>query len=75
MEKEEQEREEHDQIWQCFTQFDQDHSDTIATYDLKEALETFGERLSDIQLFGIISEADPNNSGVVHFNQFKEIVV
>lgn len=55
-------------------QFDQEQQGTLATQDLKQALETLGENVTDTQVFRMISDADPNNSGVLHFNQFKEIV-
>jgi len=47
----------------------------MATQDLKQALETLEERVTDTQVFRMISDVDPNNSGVLHFNQFKEIVL
>ena len=47
----------------------------MATQDLKQALETLGERVSDTQVFRMISDADPNNSGVLNFNQFKDMVL
>ena len=74
-EKEDAEREERNNIWQCFMQFDHDQQGTMATQDLKQALETMGERVSDTQVFRMISDADPNNSGVLTFNQFKDMVL
>ena len=74
-EKEEAAREESNNIWQCFMQFDHDQQDTMSTQDLKQALETLGERVSDTQVFRMISDADPNNQGCLNFNQFKEMVL
>jgi len=45
------------------------------TQDLKQALEHLGEKVTDTQVFRMISATDPENSGVLLFNQFKEIVL
>ena len=72
--KEEAEAEERAQIWQCFMQFDLEQQGTMATADLKQALEQLGERVSDQQVFRMISQSDPNNLGSLSFYQFKELV-
>lgn len=73
--REEAEREERNQIWQCFMQFDHEQQGIMGTCDLKQALEHLGERVSDTQVFRMISEVDPNNSGGLSFNQFKSLVL
>lgn len=72
--EEEAEREEANQIWQCFMQFDHEQQGVMGTCDLKQALEHLGERVSDTQVFKMISEVDPNNTGGLAFFQFKGLV-
>ena len=73
-EQEQAEAEERNQIWQCFMQFDHEQEGVISTQDLKQALEHLNERVTDTQVFRMISEVDPTNSGVLNFHQFKELV-
>ena len=65
MEEEEREREERNQIWACFMQYDVDQQGVMSTSDLKSALESLGERVSDTQVFRMIADADPNNLGQI----------
>ena len=74
IDEEEAAREERNQIWQCFMQFDHEQQGTMYTQDLKQALEHLGERVSDTAVFRMISDMDPNNTGQLSFYQFKEIV-
>ena len=46
----------------------------MSTSDLKSALESLGERVSDTQVFRMIADADPNNYGTITFATFREIV-
>ena len=73
-EKEAAEAEERAQIWQCFGQYDYDQQGFISTSDLKSALEHLGERVKESQVFKMISEYDPNNTGQLTFYQFKSLV-
>jgi len=41
---------------------------------LKSALEHLGERVKESQVFKMISEYDPNNTGQLTFSQFKTLV-
>lgn len=47
----------------------------MQTEDLKQALEHIGEKVSDTQVFRMISDVDPNNTGGMSFFAFKEIVM
>jgi len=55
-------------------QFDHEQQGVMGTCDLKQALEHLGERVSDTQVFKMISEVDPNNTGGLAFFQFKGLV-
>merc|ERR1712012_1154253 len=74
-EEEEAAREERNQIWQCFMQFDHDQEGVMSMQDLKQALEHLGERVSDTQAFRMISDVDPNTSGHLNFHEFKTLVL
>jgi len=69
--EEERLREESQQIWQCFMQFDVDQQGVISTSELKQALEFLNERVTEPQVFRMIADADPNNTGQLSFYQFK----
>lgn len=73
--QEEADREERNQIWQTFMQFDHDQQGYMRTNDLKQALEHLGERITDTQTFRIISDVDPENTGIISFNMFKDLVL
>lgn len=56
-------------------QFDHEQQGSLHTMDLKQALEHLGEKVTAEQVYRMISAADPENSGVLSFNQFKDIVL
>ena len=74
-EKEAARQAENEEIWQCFHQYDIEQQGTMNTEDLKQALEQLGERVSDTQVFRMISDVDPNNIGTLSFYAFKELVL
>ena len=74
MEEEEREREERNQIWACFMKYDVGQQGVMLTSDLKSALESLDERVSDTAVFRMISDADPNNLGTIQFSNFAQIV-
>lgn len=47
----------------------------MQTEDLKQALEHLGERVSDTQVFRMIADVDPNNTGGLSFYDFKQLVM
>lgn len=74
-EKEAARQAENEEIWQCFHQYDIEQQGTMSTEDLKQALEQLGEKVSDTQVFRMISDVDPNNTGTLSFYAFKELVL
>ena len=68
-------REETAEVWNCFMQFDYEQQGIISTSDLKQALEHLNERVSDTQVFRMIADSDPNNTGQMAFATFREIVM
>ena len=73
-EREEAEREENNQIYACFFQYDYNKEGIMNTTDLKGALENLGEKVSDTQVYRMIADVDPNNTGTLNFYSFKDIV-
>lgn len=47
----------------------------MQTSDLKQALQNLGEKVSDTAVFRMIADVDPNNTGILNFLSFKELVV
>ena len=68
------ERNEADQIWQAFLEFDYDKEGHISVNDFKAALEHAGEKVSDDWCYRMISMIDPENKGVIRFHQFKNLI-
>ena len=66
---------EQDQMWQAFLQFDHDNSGKISTNDLQGALEALGEKVTPFRVYVMISQVDPENTGLIMFSQFKQIVI
>ena len=60
--------------YQAFMAYDRDGSGSINSNDLKYVLEDLGEKIAERNLFKMISEADPENSGKIMYAQFKALV-
>ena len=71
---EDREREEEDELWQAFMQFDTDQLGKINTSDLKAAMELLGEKVTPFRTVHMISTVDPENNGTLQFAQFKYLV-
>ena len=63
-----------DKVWEAFMAFDYEKMGHMSINDLKNALEYLGETISEDEAFLMISTADPENTGSIQFNQFKELV-
>ena len=64
-------REEEDELWQAFMQYDTEQLGKINTSDLKAALESLGEKVTPFRIVYMISQVDPENTGYLQFSQFK----
>ena len=56
-------RAQEDKVWDAFMAFDYDRMGYMETSDLKNALEHLGEKVTEDEVFRMISSADPANSG------------
>ena len=63
-----------DKVWDAFMAFDYDRTGNMATNDLKNALEHLGEKVTEDETFLMISNADPENKGVIQYAQFKQLI-
>ena len=62
--------------WQnCFRSFDRDNSGTIDRNELKQALESFGYRLSEQFYYVLIKKFDRSGRGVITFDDFIQCCV
>ena len=68
------EREFEDRIYEAFMAYDYDQNGTIATTDIRYALDRLGESISDNDTYRLISRADPENCGIIQFSDFKQFI-
>jgi calmodulin len=54
--------------------FDKDGNGLIEAGELKNVMESLGEKLTDEELAEMIKEADLNNDGVIQFEEFKKMM-
>ena len=64
-ELENEEKKEADQIWKAFMQFDREQLGYMLTEDLEKALEWLGETCTKEEIYLMISNADPQNTGSI----------
>ena len=64
-------KEEEDKCWEAFSAFDKEQNGYINSNELKHVLEIMEQKPSDQEIFRLISDADPNNSGKIMYNAFK----
>ena len=62
------------EITQGFNKFDANGDGLITIEDLKQTMESLGERLSEDQLLDIMHEISPNRDGIINFSAFAKLV-
>ena len=67
-------QEEQEKCRVSFLRFDKDRNGTIDAFELRQALECFGQRPSDEDLFAMIAEVDTNANGVVDYAEFVRVL-
>lgn len=58
----------------AFLMFDEDHSGTIETWELKKVLEAMGQKPTEQEILNMISEVDDNDSNSIDFSEFLQVV-
>lgn len=64
-----------DEIREAFRVFDKDGKGTILTAEMKHVMTTLGEKLNDDEIEQFLSEADPKNEGVIHYEDFIKVLM
>lgn len=59
---------------EAFVLFDKDNDGNISLEELKSITENMGQTVSDDELKGMMSTVDPDNTGLVDFDGFVEIM-
>ena len=58
----------------AFLKFDADQSGSIDQFELKKVLEHMNVKVSDSDVFQMISEVDEDNSGAIEFQEFLNVM-
>ena len=59
---------------EAFKFWDTDNSGRVATEDLRRALTTLGDKLSEDEINAFIKEADPDNIGAIDYEYYSKIL-
>jgi len=62
-----------DDLRKAFEVFDRDHDGYVSAKDLKLAMRSLGEKLSEVELREMINEADKDGDGKVNFDEFQSM--
>ena len=61
--------------WEAFMAFDKEGSGAINSSEVKFVLEMIGIKFSEDEMYKMISEIDPENTGLIYYADFKPIIV
>ena len=59
---------------EAFKFWDTDNSGRVATDDIRRALTTLGDKLSEDEINALVREADPNNLGVIDYEHYSKVL-
>ena len=59
---------------EAFKFWDTDNSGRVSTDDIKRALTTLGDKLSEDEINALVKEADPNNIGAIDYEHYSKIL-
>ena len=60
-----------EKCWESFLSFDLDGSGQIQSSEFKALINMIGIKMSDDEIFKMISEIDPQNTGTIMYSDFK----
>jgi calmodulin len=69
------ETETEDDLKEAFKMFDKDGNGKITAMELKSALETFGETITDEEAIKLINDADIDGDGSINYHEFVGIMM
>ena len=64
-----------DKCFEAFNAFDKEGSGTIASTDVKGVFDMQGIPITEDDIYRLLSDIDPDNTGVVHYAEFKSRVL
>ena len=67
-------REEQAKCWEAFSAFDKDNSGYIDATELRIVLEMMGQKTTEEEIYRMIAEASPQNTGQITYEQFKHVI-
>ena len=67
-------REEQSKCWEAFSAFDKDNSGYIDATELRIVLEMMGQKTTEEEIYRMIAEASPHNTGQITFEQFRKVI-
>lgn len=59
---------------QVFDKFDEDHSGAVSTFEMRSMIAQLDLRLSDDEVVRLMTEADPDGSGQIEFEEFVAVM-
>ena len=59
---------------EAFKFWDTDNSGRVATEDIRRALTTLGDKLSESEINALIKEADPSNVGAIDYEHYSKLL-
>ena len=62
-------------ILSVFMKYDTEHTDYMPAKDFKLAMEDMGESINEKQCFNMMMQADPQNTGKIAFDSFKDLIL
>ena len=63
-----------DDVIEAFKFWDTDNSGRVATEDLRKALTTLGDKLTEDEIEAFVKEADPDNIGAIDYEYYSKIL-
>ena len=67
-------REEESKCWEAFSAFDKDNSGYIDATELRIVLEMMGQKTTEEEIYRMIAEASPENTGQITYTQFRHVI-
>ena len=64
-----------EKCWDAFLAFDKEGTGQINSGEVKYVLEMMGLKITEVEMFKMISEIDPDNSGIILYSEFKTRIV
>ena len=63
-----------DDLIEAFKFWDTDNSGRVSTEEIRRALTTLGDKLSEDEINALIKEADPSNVGAIDYEHYSKIL-